>query len=55
MAKRKSKFEKLWTKEGGSNEKNKFLARRYFLAALNWATETDDAEVFREIEALEAE
>jgi hypothetical protein len=52
---KKTKFEKLWTKEGGSNSKNKFLAKKYFIAALNWAVlnQYSVEKVYEEIKALE--
>jgi hypothetical protein len=61
MATRKTVFEKTWNRKEKdanglpSNVKNKFIGKRYFLAALNWAVENEYEmnPVYEEIEALE--
>jgi hypothetical protein len=57
MATKKTQFEKTWNRKekDGANIKNRFLARKYWLAALKWSENINVEEGINEIEALEAE
>jgi hypothetical protein len=51
---KKSEFEKAWTKERGANEKNKFLARKYWLSAMRFIEGTGSDRATEEINILES-